>query len=134
MKRIYIAGPFSGNNVIEILNNIRKGMRLATQVFLKGYSPFCPWLDFHFQLMLQEGETLSVDDYYRYSIDWLEVSDAMLVMPNSENSKGVQMELMVAKELYIPVFYSIVELINENISIKLERIRNERKDWEGNEK
>ncbi len=115
MKRIYIAGPYSGSNVIEILDNIRKGMKLATQVFLKGYSPFCPWLDFHFQLMLHEGETLSVDDYYRYSIDWLEVSDAMLVLPNSENSKGVQMELKVAKEMYIPIFYSIEKMKNHSM-------------------
>ncbi|KKL26448.1 hypothetical protein LCGC14_2395160, partial [marine sediment metagenome] len=40
---------------------------------------------------------------YRYSIAWLEVSDEVWVMPNSENSKGTQVEIKRAKELNIPV-------------------------------
>ena len=109
MKRIYVAGAYSADNVITVLNNIRNGMRAGTELFLKGYSPFAPWLDFHFQLMLREGEALSVEDYYRYSIDWLEVSDAMYVLPNSENSKGTQKEIERAIELNIPIFYSLDE-------------------------
>lgn len=114
MKRIYIAGAYSANNVITVLDNIRIGIRASTELFLKGYSPFCPWLDFHFQLMLREGEILSVEDYYRYSIDWLEVSDAMYILPNSENSKGTQKEIKRAIELNIPVFYSMDEFLVKN--------------------
>ena len=68
MKRIYIAGAYSADNVITVLDNMREGMRLATRVFLLGYAPFVPWFDFHFQLMLRENEILTVEDYYRYSI------------------------------------------------------------------
>lgn len=114
MKRIYIAGAYSANNVITVLDNIRIGIRASTELFLKGYSPFCPWLDFHFQLMLREGETLSVEDYYRYSIDWLEVSGAIYVLPNSENSKGTQKEIKSAVDLNIPVFYSMDEFCKKN--------------------
>ena len=64
MRRVYVAGAYSASNVISVLDNIREGMRLSTQVLLLGYAPFCPWLDHHFQLMLREGEKLSVDDYY----------------------------------------------------------------------
>ena len=109
MHRIYIAGAYSADNVITVLDNIRNGMRAGTELFLKGYSPFVPWFDFHFQLMLREGEILSVKDYHRYSIDWLEVSDAVYVLPNSENSKGTQKEIERAIELNISVFYSIDE-------------------------
>lgn len=103
MKRVYLAGAYSADNVIDILDNMRRGMRAATEILLAGYSPFVPWFDFHFQLMLRENESLSVEDYYRYSIDWLEVADIVAVMPNSENSRGTQAEIKHAKKLGISV-------------------------------
>ena len=113
MKRVYIAGAYSANNVIEILDNIREGMRLATKVFLLGYSPFCPWLDFHFQLMLRGAEKLTVEDYYRYSIAWLEVSDVMLLVPGWQSSKGTKTEMEIAYKMDIPIYYDIKELNHE---------------------
>lgn len=85
-ERIYVAGAYSADNVIAVLDNMRKGMRLATEVFLAGYAPFSPWMDYHYQLMLWDGEHLSVNDYYDYSISWLAVSDAMILVPGYENS------------------------------------------------
>lgn len=105
--RVYVAGAYSADNVLSVLDNIRNGMRAGTELFLMGFSPFVPWFDFHFQLMLREGETLTVQDYYRYSMEWLDVSGAVLVLPNSENSKGTQAEIKRAGELGIPVFYSL---------------------------
>jgi hypothetical protein len=89
---------------------MRRGMRASVEVLLAGDAPFVPWHDYHFQLMLREGESLSVEDYYRYSMAWLEVSEALLVLPNSEHSKGTQAEIKRAEELGIPVFYSLGEL------------------------
>lgn len=105
MKRLYIAGAYSSDNVLGVLDNIRRGMRAATEAFLAGYAPFVPWFDFHFQLMLRDGENLKVEDYYRYSMTWLEVSDAVWVLPNSENSKGTQAEIKRANELGILIHY-----------------------------
>ena len=110
MKRIYIAGAYSASNVIAVLDNIREGMRLATKVFLLGYAPFCPWLDFHFQLMLREGETLTVEDYYKYSIAWLQVSDAMLLVPGWQSSKGTKKEIEIAHKWGIPIYYDLYKL------------------------
>jgi len=112
MKRIYIAGAYSADNVIAVLDNIREGMRLATEALLAGFSPFCPWFDFHFQLMLRGNETLIVEDYYQYSAAWLEVSDAILIGQwlGCEKSKGTKTEIGQAKKLNIPVFYSMNEL------------------------
>lgn len=116
MKRIYIAGCYSADNVITVLDNMREGMRLATEVFLLGYSPFVPWFDFHFQLMLRENENLTIQDYYRYSMDWLEVSDAMLLVPGYRKSKGTLSEIKRAKALNIPIFYHIFDLENSELS------------------
>ena len=111
MTRIYIAGAYSANNVISVLDNMRRGMRVGTEVFLAGLSPFVPWMDYQFQLMLREGEKLTVEDYYRYSMAWLSVSDAVLLVPGWETSKGTQAEIARAKELGIPVFETLQELL-----------------------
>jgi hypothetical protein len=110
MKRIYVAGAYSDDNVISIFSNMRVGIRASTEVLLAGYAPYCPWLDYHYNLMLRGGETLSVMNFYNYSMSWLEVSDAILVLPNSENSVGTQNEIERAKELEIPIFYSLSDL------------------------
>ncbi len=112
MKRIYIAGPYSANNVMDVLKNIREGIKISRDVFALGYSPFCPWLDYQFVLMDMNNE-LKLEDFYRYSIDWLSASDAILMTGDWQNSKGSVKELELAKELKIPVFYSIDELKNE---------------------
>jgi hypothetical protein len=108
INRVYVAGAYSADNVITVLDNIREGMRLATEVFLAGFSPFCPWLDFHFQLMLREGERLTVEDYYRYSLAWLDVSDCLIVgdWPGCKTSKGTLAEIDRASRIAIPIFYS----------------------------
>lgn len=100
--RIYVAGKYSDNNIIGCLNNIHEGIKVAVGVLKDGNEPFCPWLDYQFQFF---DKTLTVEDYYRYSMAWLEVSDEVWVLPNSENSKGTQAEIKRAEELKIPVRY-----------------------------
>lgn len=104
MNRVYVAGAYSSDNVLGVLTNMRKGMRKATELFVKGYAPFCPWLDFHYTLMLQGEEQLTVPNYYDYSLAWMEVSEAVLLVDGWENSKGTLAEIKRAEELGIPVF------------------------------
>jgi len=113
MVKIYVAGPYSDNNVVSVLHNIRKGIEMSYEVFSNGMAPFCPWLDYQYVLMDKESK-LTLQDFYDYSIAWLEVSDAMLVLPNYESSKGTLKEIEFAKEKNIPVFYNIKELLQWN--------------------
>jgi len=104
MKRIYLAGSYNAGNVVDVLDNMRRGMRMATKILLTGDCvPFVPWFDYHFQLMLREGEQLTIQNYRDYSMAWLEVSDEIWVMPGSEDSGGTQAEINRARELGIPV-------------------------------
>ncbi len=110
--RIYVAGPYSCNGRCKPLgvdlNYMRKGLQISAELMSKGYSPFCPWLDYLFQFVRDD---LTREDYYRYSLDWLRVSDAMLVIDQRENSHGVQMEIEDATKLEIPIYYNIEDLI-----------------------
>lgn len=110
MKRVYVAGAYNADNVMKVLDNMREGMRWSTKVMLLGHAPFCPWADFHFQLMLREGEELTLQNYYEYSLAWLRCSDIVFVTPGWERSKGTLAEINEAKRLDIKVIYDIEEL------------------------
>ena len=112
--RVYVAGPYSAGDTITCLNNMRIGMKASTKVLLAGHQPFCPWIDFHFQLMLEEHESLTVEDYYRYSISWLEVADVMVVLDGWKKSSGTIAEVDRAKEIGIPIFFGVEEFLKNN--------------------
>ena len=77
MKRIYVAGNYSSTNILQVFENMRLGIKKSTELFSRGYSPFCPWLDYHFCLMKSEDSIFTVENFYNYSLAWLEVSDIM---------------------------------------------------------
>jgi hypothetical protein len=109
MKKVYVAGAYSANNVIDVLKNIGKGEHYAAELFMNGYAPFCPWHDKQF-VTDNWDKDFTVKQFYDYSIAWLEVSDIVFVVPGWEDSKGTIAEIQRAKELNIPVVYSYEEL------------------------
>lgn len=109
MLRIYVAGAYSSHDTMEVWANMRRGIQLSIQVVKAGFAPFTPWFDFLFPIM---AEDITLKELQEYSLAWLEKSDALLVVPeNVEASKGTQVEIQKAKELNIPVFWSLGELI-----------------------
>lgn len=111
MRCVYVAGAYSAGNVMDVLANMRRGMNLSLRVLQAGYAPFVPWFDYHFSLL--SGD-IKLEDYYQYSISWLEKSDAVLVVAKgAKQSRGTQKEIARAKEIGIPVFWSISELLGQ---------------------
>ncbi len=106
MKRVYVAGSYNGPNVIHVLDNMRIGMRAGLEVL---------WFDFHFQLMLRPGESLSIKDYYNYSIAWLRASDAVYVCNYRDDSVGTKAEIQEAKHLNIPLYFTLQDLIDNEL-------------------
>jgi len=109
--RVYVAGAYNAMTVLEVLDNMRRAMLLGKELLLKGFAPYCPHLDYQYQLLLRDDEKLDFSDYYEYGLTWLEVADAVLVVPYSEESIGTQLELKRAKDLDIPIFGSIEEIV-----------------------
>lgn len=112
MVRVYVAGAYSADNVIDVLKNIGRGEKVCAKLFKAGFAPFCPWHDKTY-VMEYPDHNFTVEQFYRYSVAWLEVSHALYVLPDSENSKGTQMEIDRAKKLGIPIFYDLESLIND---------------------
>ena len=114
--KVYVAGSYSDVNVLGVLRNIGRGEDIACQVFNLGFCPFVPWFDKEFVIRYWRYE-FSVDAFYKYSLEWLKVSDCMLVVPNVpglknwEESSGTCKEIEVAESLGIPVFYSVTQMV-----------------------
>ena len=111
MKRVYVAGSYSASNVIDVLKNIGRGEKVCAQLFFLGFAPFCPWHDKSYVMDLCDKE-MTVQQFYDYSIAWLDVSDCMYVLSKSENSKGVKKEIEVAEKAGIPIFHTIEALLD----------------------
>jgi len=121
MKRVYVAGSMSDSNCLQFLENLRRGIRVSAELVLLGYHPFSPFIDFQFFLALRNDEKITLDMIQAYSMSWLEVSQAVLVLPDYESSNGTIAEIARAHQLGIPVYYSMEELIDnldKDIEIK----------------
>ena len=114
VNTVYIAGaihPYKSEDPITgFLGNLRRGQRMGKDLLIKGYSPFCPFLDFIYFLHLGDGENITVRQIKDLSMVWLEKCDAVLVLPKYRKSEGTRAEIARAKELGIPIFYNVEDL------------------------
>ena len=88
MKRVYIAGPYSSDNIIGGLENIRRGRRMAAKLLQHGIAVFCPWLDSELFMQLREGETIT-----------LEQIQGFLTQKETEEAKREEIQHQKEKEL-----------------------------------
>ena len=109
--KVYIAGPYSADNVLGVLSNIRKGNRVAYELMQMGFAVFSPWFD-HLLVFMDFTNDLTVTDFYEHSMEWLRVSNAVFIQGDWSNSKGTRAEIAEAEQLGIPVFYDRTKLVN----------------------
>lgn len=113
----YVAGlltPRGTNSVhpaIDYLCNVRNLIRASLDVFMAGFTPFCPALDFLYFLQLKDGEFITEAMIKRFSKDFLRVSDAVVLTEGWQKSEGTMAEIKLAEELGILVFKTLEELI-----------------------
>lgn len=107
MRRVYIAGALNAD-AVGYIKNMHNMIHYANEVRKLGFAVFVPGIDFLMGLQIGNWE---YKDYFENSQPFLEVCDILFVCPNSENSKGTQMEIETAKKLDIPVVYSLDKLV-----------------------
>ncbi len=111
MKRVFVGGLYSTtsekNNLMGCLDNIKWGITVCAKLVSMGFAPFCPWLDFLYFLI---GDShITENEIREYTMSFLETCDVMYVISNADNS-GVNAEIKRARELSIPIMYSMREL------------------------
>jgi len=127
ISRVYIAGalstlpPFEVDNrspskvVTDYIANCAKMAAEATEVLRMSDGkliPYVPMLDF--LLGFWDGD-ITEEQYRAMSAGFLEVCDAVYV---TSMSQGVQAEIEKAKELGIPVFMTIQDLLGHYETFK----------------
>ena len=119
MTRVYIAGCYSRSpktgkeaNILEIFQNIKIGKDMASYLFSRGYAVYCPFQDYDFILHGYLGE-FDIEMFRKNSMAWLEVSNAVYMLPGWQKSGGAIKEKNRALSLQIPVFYEFPILINK---------------------
>jgi len=108
MKIVYIAGPLTtgwdrkDHKFIE--DKIRAAEEYAIALVNQGIGFFCSHA--HTAFHNEKGSKMSESYYYELAREFMKRSaDALLAMPGWETSKGAKMEVNLAKELNLPIFY-----------------------------
>lgn len=102
MLKVYVAGAYSANNIMDVFSNMRRGQHVAYKVIKAGMAPFVPWFDYQFSLI----GPMEIKEYYEYSIAFEKCCDCVLVIrENLEGSNGTAREIEIAKSMGLPIFY-----------------------------
>lgn len=106
IKMIYIAGPFRAPTPFAIEMNIRRAEEMAYRVWQLGSCAICP----HTLGRITHG---NFEDPFLLDAMKLLLSrcDAVLLMPNWQDSKGTQAEVVLAQEMKLPIHDTIHDLM-----------------------
>lgn len=110
MLKVYIASPYTKGDVGA---NVRRQIDAADDLMNMGLLPFAPLMA-HFHHMIHPHE---YEYWITYDLGWLESCDCLLRLEGE--SVGADVEVEKAKELGLPIFYSIRELaIKHNLKLR----------------
>ncbi len=105
MDVIYIAGPYSGPDSWAREENIRVAEGLALELITEGLAPICVHATARFWYgRVSEAAAIAAD------MALLRRSDAVLLCPLWQRSRGTGMEIREAVELKIPIYETIEDL------------------------
>jgi hypothetical protein len=107
--RVYIAGKLNAM-AVDYLKNVSNMLETAEEVRREtdGYGVFVPAIDL--LLGIKFGYS-KYEDYFDNGQFWLKASDAVFLVPGWETSEGTKREIETAKQLNIPVFENILEMV-----------------------
>lgn len=97
---MYIAGKLNAPSSVGYTKNVAVMIKVYNALLRAGYHPYCPAFDLLAGIV--DGG-FEYDDYALTNKAWLEVSEAVVVLPDWGGSKGTKAEIKRAKQLKIPV-------------------------------
>lgn len=99
--RVYISGPYTGNET----TNVKRAMDAWNVLADLGMHPFCPHL-YHFLHFTRER---TYEEWMNQCLEWVKASEVIYRIGGE--SKGANIECSLAVDLNIPVFNSLVKLV-----------------------
>jgi hypothetical protein len=103
--KIYVAGPYTTDDVTQIDLNVRRTIDIGLVLWKKGHFPYIPHLTHFVDLRAKEtGVKMKWEDYIEWDRVWLELCDALLF---TGSSKGADIELEYAKKLRKTIYYDV---------------------------
>ena len=108
MPILYISGPFSSNdNLHGVEQNILTASKYALKAWKKGWAAICPHkntsgyqhIDLPYEIWIN-GDLAFID-----RLD-VKKGDALLMLPDWEQSKGAQLEHEFAKQKGLTIYYA----------------------------
>lgn len=103
IAKIYVAGPYSNGDKDE---NVHRALEFANKLADLNFAPFVPHTTHYWDLKFHRP----YDYWIALDIEFLKCCGALFRMPGY--SPGADHEVEVAKELGIPVFHVIEDVIN----------------------
>lgn len=108
--KVYIASAYSiGDQAV----NVKTQIDMADQLMTLGFAPFVPLLS-HFQHMIHPRP---YQDWVDIDLEWVRACDCVLRLPGE--SKGADGEVALAKEIGIPVFYELLDLLRHFCGVEV---------------
>lgn len=109
MIKVFISGPYT-NGGVDV--NLDIQIDVANELLDLGFNALIPNLCYH--PIQSKHPRKRYSDWFEITLDWIESCDYLLRLPGE--SYGADLEVKKAKELGKPVFYSIYEITEYNIT------------------
>ena len=110
LRRIiaYVSGKYTGQSREEIAANIRIARVTAIECLQEGFGVLCPHLNtIH---MEEDAPFMSHEDWLTMDARLIEGCDAVLLLPNWQDSPGARIEKAHAEKVGVPIFTSIAAM------------------------
>lgn len=108
-KLIYCAGPYSGDSLEQIEENVKAATRIGIDLMRKGHYSMIPHLS-HYTELLAQGDDLGGfpwETWMQQDFDILKRCDAIYFIGPS---KGANMEKEMALDLGLEIYYSLSDV------------------------
>lgn len=106
---VYIAGRYSADTIKEREANALCAIYTGILVEQAGHHAVIPHLSHYTDLQAKSmGVEIEYEHWIRHGLEQLSMCDAMLVI---SESPGVKREIDYAREHFIPIYYSLEEMI-----------------------
>jgi hypothetical protein len=107
--KVYIASPYT---IGDKDKNVYRSMVVGDILMTMGFVPFMPLMTHFFNKQFSKD----YETWMEYDLEWLDSCDCVLRLEGK--SSGADREVEHAKSKNIPVFYSLLELIEFNKEIQ----------------